>query len=815
MRNLLLSSKIFFSAVFVFSLFILSVGALADTFTVTNLNDMGAGSLRQAVLDANANMNGPGIVDQIVFDPSIVPGEIDLTTGQMLIEDDLTITGPPLDVGGVPRITIDAQTNSRIFEIDDAGGDIAVSISRLRFIRGGNVSIGGAIFNREELSIDSCVFEENKATGAGGAIANGIFGDTSTITQIARSTFNMNEADSGGAVLNSNTCSIQKITQSTFSQNKAVSTDGGSGSGGGGIINAGQIGEISQSTFSQNTTAGTDGASGGGGIKNIFTIGEITQSVFSENMATGSGSGGGGIHNFGTITKITQSTFSQNTANGRDGFGGGIINLVSIGEITHSTFNLNEAELGGGAIANQARASIEEISHSSFTGNMATSGGAIYNISTINTITHSDFSINDADTDGGAINNIDDIVEIIQSTFDGNMADVTGGAIANGIAGLGGPGLEPNISTITGCTFNENRSGDSGGAIQNFDGSEISEISSSTFSLNSALLVGGAINNAGFATRITNSTFSGNYADGELNPPVPHPLLVGAISNTGVMNILFSTIAGNTASATATIAAGGVYNGSSALLTIKNSIVGDNSVFDCAGEDFFGLGDNLDSDGSCAALDTNMTFTTPLDLGLDPAGLQDNGGPTETIALCTAMDTPTLGCAGASAALDAVTDCTNSGGFDVNVDQRFFPRPFNFTNDPMDLCDIGAFEAQPTGKLTIIKETDPPGGSGFEFTGTGFPEGCEMDGMFTLDDMEMIMCIVPAEDLDAYNVAETPLPGVFPEIICDDGTLPDGPASVTVDIDEGDDVTCTFVNGVPTEVKITKFTVPESDALFD
>src|SRR5947207_2682564 len=45
----------------------LSSGALADTFTVTNTNDTGTGSLRQAVTDAN-NHSG---LDTIAFD---IPG---------------------------------------------------------------------------------------------------------------------------------------------------------------------------------------------------------------------------------------------------------------------------------------------------------------------------------------------------------------------------------------------------------------------------------------------------------------------------------------------------------------------------------------------------------------------------------------------------------------------------------------------------------------------------------------------------------------------------------------------------------------------
>ncbi len=86
--------------VLITTLFFLSTTSFAFTFTVTNLDDSGAGSLRQAIIDANANMNGPGVVDEIVFDAALmgaIPTDAaadNTNTEEMLIEDDLTITGP-------------------------------------------------------------------------------------------------------------------------------------------------------------------------------------------------------------------------------------------------------------------------------------------------------------------------------------------------------------------------------------------------------------------------------------------------------------------------------------------------------------------------------------------------------------------------------------------------------------------------------------------------------------------------------------------------------------------------------------------------
>src|SRR5262245_50833387 len=62
------------------------------TLTVSNLEDAGAGSLRQAILDANDTTTHPG-ADVIEFD-SGMSGTIELALGEMSITDDLAIIGP-------------------------------------------------------------------------------------------------------------------------------------------------------------------------------------------------------------------------------------------------------------------------------------------------------------------------------------------------------------------------------------------------------------------------------------------------------------------------------------------------------------------------------------------------------------------------------------------------------------------------------------------------------------------------------------------------------------------------------------------------
>src|SRR5687768_4427376 len=86
----------FAASLFTVVTFAVSQGA---TFTVTNSSDsadVGSGSLRRAILDANAAA-GP---DVIVFAARLVGQTLTLTGGGLDITDDLTINGP-----GATRLT--------------------------------------------------------------------------------------------------------------------------------------------------------------------------------------------------------------------------------------------------------------------------------------------------------------------------------------------------------------------------------------------------------------------------------------------------------------------------------------------------------------------------------------------------------------------------------------------------------------------------------------------------------------------------------------------------------------------------------------
>jgi Dockerin type I domain len=100
--------------------------------------------------------------------------------------------------------------------------------------------------------------------------------------------------------------------------------------------------------------------------------------------------------------------------------------------------------------------------------------------------------------------------------------------------------------------------------------------------------------------------------------------------------------------------------------------------------------------------DTGNKIGGPLSGVLDPrlAPLANNGGPTQTHALCTGPSTPHASCTGASPALNAgsnalipadAADLDGDGNTaePLPFDQRGFARIFNAT------VDMGAFEVQP------------------------------------------------------------------------------------------------------------------------
>src|SRR5215208_4018592 len=282
---------------------VLASPAWAATYTVTNNADSGAGSLRQAMIDANATT---GVADTINFNLGS-SATITLTSAQLpTINDGAGLT---IDGGGAD-ITISGDNKYQVFNVD-FGGKLA--LNNLTVADGGGIS-GNGIYN-----FSGTVTLSNSTISGNSAAEGGIFNYNGTLT-VSNSTISGNSASSGGGIYSG--FGTLTVSNSTISGN---STTGA----GGGIHNIGGTLTVSNSTLSGNSANdGADGAfSKGGGIYNFRGTATVSNSTLSGNSAA---SVGGGIYSEGDgqgtgKLEVSNSTFSGNSNNGPFSFGGGSI----------------------------------------------------------------------------------------------------------------------------------------------------------------------------------------------------------------------------------------------------------------------------------------------------------------------------------------------------------------------------------------------------------------------------------------------------------------------------------------------------------
>ncbi|MFW9262673.1 beta strand repeat-containing protein [Nostoc sp. CALU 546] len=224
-----------------------TVTIAANDTVVTNTNDSGEGSLRQAILNANAIAGA----DTITFAGSVftdaTPDTITLTSGQLTITDDVTIQGT-----GANQLTVSGNNASSVFSIFPISTPINSTIDALT-ITEGNGGYGGAITNNSNLTITNSTISNSQAFNGGGIGNNGVL-------TIINSTISGNSTtgNSGGGIASSGTLTI---INSTISGNTADRVGGGIGSFGFGGSNT-----IISSTITNNTAKNIQSEGGGGGI---------------------------------------------------------------------------------------------------------------------------------------------------------------------------------------------------------------------------------------------------------------------------------------------------------------------------------------------------------------------------------------------------------------------------------------------------------------------------------------------------------------------------------------------------------------------
>jgi hypothetical protein len=329
--------------VFALAVVISSSGAAAATFAVTNLSDSGLGSLRQAVLDANAAA-GP---DDVTFAPGLT-GTITLASGEIVISDPLAVHGP-----GIGVLTVSGNDQFRIFYLEkpSVAAPIDVTFSSLTLTRGlgfpthSGLAGGAVLSNGENLTILDSVISDSR-TGffqdppdflCGGNVALLNFAGVSGVTlRIANSLLTGGHSDGDGG----NLC----VIEGKLILDRSTLTGGQTGPGSGGGLLAASLADDSSILLS--TISGNDAGSSGGGV-DCESSGDLT--IESSTISGNSANSGGGISTNQSTLRILDSTISGNQA---EDTGGGISNGLIGGsgnlEMINSTVSGNRGRIGGG-----------------------------------------------------------------------------------------------------------------------------------------------------------------------------------------------------------------------------------------------------------------------------------------------------------------------------------------------------------------------------------------------------------------------------------------------------------------------------------
>lgn len=242
---------------------------LVDNFTisaatpiqVTNANNDGPGSLRQALAAAAAT---PAF--NVITFATALNGQTITLLSEIAIND---AGGVVIDASAlVSGITISGGNTNRILSI--ASGTLA-SLRSLT-LTGGNGATGGAILNAGTMALTRCTVSGNSSTDDAGATSNS---GTLALTQC---TFSGNSAiNDGGAIRSSGALTL---THCTFAGNSA-------GIAGGAIRNDGTM------TLDRSIVAGSSGA--GDDIFNNGTLDRVGANVVQVIAGGGSATGTGSI----------------------------------------------------------------------------------------------------------------------------------------------------------------------------------------------------------------------------------------------------------------------------------------------------------------------------------------------------------------------------------------------------------------------------------------------------------------------------------------------------------------------------------------
>jgi hypothetical protein len=627
---------------------LVSAGSAQAALTVANQNDSGAGSLRQALIEAppgetivvpagtytltsdpleivkSVTIAGHGAGDTTIragFPMGVVEitGPLDATISGVTIRDG-NIAGTVSLGAGIQSVKANLTLRDAVLtnNIVNANGGAGVS---------GGVALGGAIYAVEgSLSLINCTATGNVATSVGGSGKNGGLALGGAIysgegpANVANTTLNGNLVDARGGQ-----------GPASPSQNGGVALGGGIDVSEGSLSFSG--GEASGNTVLATGGSGDNGGLAlGGGVYVVDGSGTFANAKFNGNLLDARGGQGP----------------SDPNQNGGVALGGGI-------DAAEGSFSFSGGEASGNTVLASAG--------SGDNGGVALGGGIM--------------------TEGP-------VATISNSTVSGNAIDARGGQAPADPTQFGGVALGGGLyltqeapaspSSITGSTFAGNSADASAGP-----------------GAGGGVVEGGGIQAAAenAPLSIANSTIASNVAR--------HKAVSTGVAQGGglwsnaaapdSLTLTSVTIAGNSLDSSGSAVAEGGNLFWTEATTIRNSIVaggaGPAGSENCskapAGAS---LGFNLDSLDQCGFhAGGDLVSRDPL---LGP--LQNNGGLTQTMA--------------PSASSPAVDQGTSAG---LGTDQRGAVRPIDLPSIPnssapgADGSDIGAVELQPSNALVLGK----------------------------------------------------------------------------------------------------------------
>ena len=246
-----------------------SITIISTNLIVLNMSDSGAGSLRQAV----ESLPSGGV---ITFDPSLAGKTIYLTSGELLLAQNMTITGP-----GANQLTVSGNHNSRVLDIAPGVTNVISGLTIADGLAGDTIvypDLGGGIYNGGDLTLINCTIRGNSATNTSSGWGGGIY-STNVLRMTGCTVGPTNEAGLVGGGIYAHFNSVLQMLNCTVASNTSPFQVGGV------VANTGAMTFLTNCTITGNSGAALAGGYGSAQspqFKNTIIAGNSSSAGYSD-----------------------------------------------------------------------------------------------------------------------------------------------------------------------------------------------------------------------------------------------------------------------------------------------------------------------------------------------------------------------------------------------------------------------------------------------------------------------------------------------------------------------------------------------------